>query len=366
MKRLSCAALILFAFGPAFGQRDDLESIARPSASPTLVRAAGLEAEAARLLKSDVNAERAWGAHLVGLHAMREQSAALVQVIEDPSLGGGWEESLVRQAALDSLIRLQVKVPAASLRPLKDSSPDEVIILLGLAPEENQKMLLEMFAGELYGARWLAVGNLLAEVRAAGFAALLLREMKIEVDVTVLDYEGDFGGGGFGSSGGCGDGVSPLPEGFPEVGFYALTSEVERGAVVAAPGKYTAFYVRTPSRNGCAGYGTFGAGARDFYRLEYVRGLLGVEPDGLDFDVAHDRTVVCKDPSQCRPLLDALRREIEQSHAALVKRLVYEDLLDGADADALRPDITFNLRDERKDKSSPLPESLEGVKLSFN
>ncbi|HEX8290926.1 MAG TPA: hypothetical protein VF570_04170, partial [Pyrinomonadaceae bacterium] len=273
---------------------------------PTGVRAAGQEAagarplvtqghaEAARLLKSQGNRERAWGAYLAGAHGLMEHAPLLVGLLEDPNIvSGGWEESVVRQAALDALIRLDAEVPAEKLLPLYGSSPDEVVILLARVPKQNARELLSLFNENIPDARWAAVGNLLADARARGFAARLLARLKVSASVYVYDSEGDRGyGGGCGYGSGCGV-AAHTPEGFPPVGYYSLSTTQARGAVVLAPGRHTVYYVRRPAPDGCGG-GDDGPVGRDDLRVGYLAEMLGATEKDLGLDARPFREVVCK------------------------------------------------------------------------
>jgi hypothetical protein len=355
-KLLFCVALLLLTGAHARGQ----EAGAPPPFTQT-------DAEAVRLLKSEGSRERAWGAYLAGTLGLKEHAPLLVGLLEDPRLAsGGWEEGVVRQAALDALIRLDAEVPAEVLRALPQGCTDEAIILLARSPSENQSALLEIFEGVddpgHAGARWLAAGNLLAAVKARGFAARLLGGLKVEAAVSVLAEDISHGfGQGFGG-GGCGCGAFYEPHtGFPPVGFYGLTGEAERGAVVVAPGKRPVFYVRSlnPARNGCYTLPP----PSDIVRVEYLAALLGETESGLGFDARPSFTVICRDTRQCRRELAGVRGQVVQSYAAVVGRLVEKGLLDGvADAPA-SPPMTFTLYDERRRKTFPLPDKLKGVRV---
>ena len=366
MKTLLCWLLLLSACASVCAQEGEAEKVDPSMGAPAVARTYEMRAEAARLISSGVNSERAWGAYLVGLYGLKDQTAALVGVLTDTSLGAGYEENLVRQAALDALIRLGAKVPAETLRALAPNFSDEAIILLAAAPEENRGALLEIFA-ELDGdgrarASWLAVGNLLAETKAHGFASLLMRGLKVEATVEVVDREGE-GGIGFGGGGGCGCGGEYRPdEGFPPVSYYALTDDALRGAVVVAPGKHPVFYVRSHYPGGaCPSYGE---PERDVVRVEYLAALLNTYEDDLKLDARPSRTVVCREARQCRRELVRVRRDIEESYAALVARLAENGHLDGAQDAPPSPDITFNLYDLRRNKREPLPADIKGVKIS--
>lgn len=354
-KLLFCVALLLPTNLSAAGQE----------AGGAQSFSAAADAEAVRLLKSEGHRERAWGAYLAGARGLEEHAPLLVALLEDPRLAaGGREAALVRQAALDALIRLDAEVPAEVLRALPRGFSDEAIILLAKSPGENQAALLEIFAGlddsAHAGAHWLAAGNLLAGVKARGFAARLLGALKVEADVAVLDADVSHGlGRGYGG-GGCGCGASYGPDtGFPPVSYYGLTGEAARGAVVVAPGKRPVFYLRamSPSRNGCH---TLPPPA-DVVRVEYLAALLDTTGSGLGFEALPSFTVICKDTRQCRRELAGVRVKVEQAYAAVVGRLVEKSLLDGVGDAPASPAMTFTLYDERRRKTFPLPDKLRGV-----
>jgi hypothetical protein len=362
-KFLVCAALLWLGAARAAGQGGSGEE-AQQGALPSFVRLGDAGAEARRLLQSGENRERAWGAYLLGLHGLKAEAPRLVELLADPALaGGGWEAALVRQAALDALIRLDAEAPAERLLPLYASSPDEVIILLAREPQQNQPALLSLFDDASPTARWLAVGNLLAETRAQGFAARLMAGLKIEANVYVYDAEGDRNyGGGCGGGGGGGQFFKPLDE-YPPVFYYSLTKAGARGAVVAAPGRHTVYYARSLAPGGGRSWDGGCGPSRDEYRVEYVAGLLRTTEGNLKLEAHPVREVVCKEERQCRRALAAVRDEIVGGHAEAVRRLLEDGLLDAAEAADLKPDITLSLDDSRERRTYPLPSRLKGVKV---
>jgi hypothetical protein len=363
-KFLVCAALLWLAAARAAGQEGAAEDAAR-GAFPSFVRLGDVGAEARRLLQSAEKQERAWGAYLAGLHGLKASAPGLVELLADPALAaGGPEDALVRQAALDALIRLGAEVPAETLMPLRPSAPDEVIILLARDPRQNRLALLSLFDDEALPTHWVAVGNLLAETRADGFAARLLGGLKIEATVYVYDEEAERGYGG--GCGGCGGGCNYFGgrDDYPPVFYYALTTANTRGAVVAAPGRHTVYYVRglTPP---CGRGRDFGCGnpPRDQYRVEYVADLLGTTEEDLKLEASPFREVVCRDARQCGRALAAVRDEIFGGYAGAVRRLLDAELLDPAEAAELRPDVTVRLNDRRERTTFQLPSKLKGVKV---
>ena len=363
-KFLVCAALLWLAAARAAGQTTAAEEAPRGDL-PSFVRLGDARAEARRLLESGENRERAWGAYLAGLYDLKAEVPRLVELLADPALdAGGWEEARVRRASLDALIQLGAEVPAETLLPLKQSAPDEVIILLARAPHQNQQALLSLFVDASPDSHWLAVGNLLAEARAAGFAARLMAGLKIAGDVYVYDYEGERGYGA-GGCGGCGCGCNTFrsPDEYPPVFHYSLTTVSYGGAVVVAPGRRTVYYVRSASPACDCGGGSGCGPAKDQYRVEYVADLLGTTEEELKLEFRPSREVVCREARQCRLALAAVRDEIVVGHAAALKRLLDAGLLDAAEAAELKPDITLRLNDSRERRPFPLPSRLKGVKV---
>lgn len=361
-KLLVCAALLCVAFARASGQEGSVES---KSATPSFVRVGDVSAEAARLLKSDENVERAWGAYLAGLHGLKDQTPSLVSMLEDERLNTMyWQESFVRQAALDALIRLDAEVPAETLAPLYKDAPDEVLILLARDTSKNQHALLQLFDEDVPDARWLALNNLLASQRTSGFAARLLAGLKIEADVYVYESEGDrrYGGGGVGVGGhGCGIG-GRRDESLPPINYYHLTAEARRGATVLAAGRRNVYYERTPFDTYCDDL--WRALERDQVRVEYVADMLGTSVDELELDARPFREAVCGDVRRCVRALAAVRDEIRRAYSSALARLSERGMLDAAEAAELKPDIMFRIIDEREKKSFPLPDKLKGVTLS--
>jgi hypothetical protein len=361
-KLLVCAALLCVAVSRASGQETEESKVTTPSL-PSFVRLGDVSAEAARLLKSDENKERAWGAYLVGLHGLKEHTPLLVSMLEDEKLNSGyWQEAFVRQAALDALIRLDAEVPAESLRPLYQSDPDEVLILLAREPEKNQQALLGLFDDDTPDARWLALGNLLAAQGAQGFAARILGGLKIEASVYVYDREGDHNIGG-GNNGGHGCGVGGRRDAtLPPVGYYHLTTGAQRGATVFVTGRQNVYYERTPWAAYCEN--SWLALERDHVRVDYLADMLGTTEEDLGLDARPFREVVCKDAAHCLRALADVRDKIQRVYSSTRARLLERGLLDAAEAAELKPDITLNLTDYRDKRTFPLPDKLRGVKLS--
>lgn len=368
MRRLLvCAALVLSALSapPGASGQEGGERSPR-AAAPSFTSRAAASDEAARLLRSRVNSERAWGAYLAGAYGLKENAPLVVELLEDPDgAAGDWEEAQVRRAALDCLIRLDAEVPAEKLLALYPHAPDEVVILLARTPGQNAAALLSLFTEETPGARWVAVANLLAEARARGFAARLLAGLKIQATVYVYDREAARGYGG-GHGHGCGGTrhFEPAPVGFPPAGRYELNTSGVRGSVVLTGRRHTVYYVRTGPESGQAYYSDCGNEVkRDAYRVEYLADLLGTAEEEVGLEARPFHEVVCREARECRRKLAALRDETARTYAVVLERLSAAGLLDPAEAAELKPDLTFTLYDERDGRTSPLPATMSGVKI---
>lgn len=368
MRRLLVsAALVLVAAVGALAQGDG----ARRGDAASSARLEEASAEASRLLGSRENRARAWGAYLAGAHDLKGHAPLVVALLPGVDAADaarvGPEEGFVRQAALDALIRLDAEVPSEKLLPLYRLAPDEIVILLARAPERNAGALLTLFADEAEDARWLAVGNLLAEARAGGFAARLLAGLKMRATVFVYDRERDRGynGGGGDGCGGSRHFYEPTPEGFPHVGRYELTASPARGAVVVAPGRRAVYHVRTVHGQGDVPYLPCEVVSRDERRVEYLAELLRTTEEDLGLEARAFHAVVCRDERQCRRALASLRDETARTYSQVLGRLAGNGLLDASEASTLKPDLTLDLYDQRDRKTFPLPEKLRGVGINL-
>src|SRR5215813_8352490 len=219
-----------------------------PAVEPQQLNAihkAEVKTRVGQLIQSASNKDRAWAAYLIGQYGLKEFAPALIGLLNPNSLEPDWETGYVYRAVLDSLIKLRVSVPSDRLAPLYERFPDETLIILARSPSENSETLLSIAEQPGREVSWVAACNLLAESKAPGFAAFLLKSVKIKVEIAVFERGNvgyGYGGGIGGSSVGCG--VFQVPDGFPPTARYQLIQEPERDAVVVAPGAHPVFYAR--------------------------------------------------------------------------------------------------------------------------
>ena len=200
-----------------------------------------------QLLGSNTPRDRAWGAVLAGQNHLKEFVPELLGELDQHIQDMGFEEQLVSSCALDSLIQLDAAIPPDMLQPIFDlHHRAAAIILASNSVQGLEPNLLKLMDENLSDAEWLAIGNTLSEAKAPGFAASLLREIKIEVSVFVTDdpsagygIGGDFGSG----SSNCGGGIR-MPDGFPPVAYYWLTTSPQHKSVALGPGPHPVYYGR--------------------------------------------------------------------------------------------------------------------------
>jgi hypothetical protein len=147
------------------------------------IHKAEVKTRVGQLIQSESTRDRAWAAYLIGEYGLKEFAPALIELLNPNSLDPEWETGFVYSAVLDSLIRLRVSVPSDSLMPLYQRFPAQTLIILARSPSENSEALLSIAEEPRREVCWVAACNLLAESKAPGFAAFLLKSVKIKLEL---------------------------------------------------------------------------------------------------------------------------------------------------------------------------------------
>ncbi|HYG98328.1 MAG TPA: hypothetical protein VD837_04295 [Terriglobales bacterium] len=182
-------------------------------------------------LRSGDPRQVAWGAWLARQDRRTELIPLLLQQVREyqptqlpPPAALDHHDALL--VVLDALIELNATVPVEDARKLYSQFPAQSLILLVRSREDNQSALLEILQNAKANWNWLAAGNVLAQKRTPGFAALLLSRFTQHITVTVIDER--LGG----LLGGLISECAPLhrapKQGWPPVGLYELTQIPER------------------------------------------------------------------------------------------------------------------------------------------
>ncbi len=332
-----------------------------------------LKSEVGSRLFAPLLKDRAWAAYQVGRLGLKEQAKALLIAAKNSLEDSQDHEKIVFFLALDSLIQLDIALPADDLLPIYKYAPDAVMILLAKAPIENREALLAIAKqanpSEENKDYWLTACNLLAETKARGFAAYLLSEMTISAEVSVSDESGGGGVGGSGFSIGCGGGWTlSVTEDFPPIAFYTLYDLPKAGRVVLSTGTRTTYFERQvmdpkkgpvspPSRS------HIGWNKND-YLVEQLPALLNVRAEAFEFNNFQRRYYTWVNLADYQLQLSAFKAKIVQSYDELKRQLIAAERLTPTESDALAPKIVFKVYDYRNDKNKKikLPEISAEVK----
>jgi hypothetical protein len=219
-------------------------------------------------------------------------------------------------------------------------------------------VLLKIFREETRGfGGWLTAGNLLAERRAPGFAAAVLKEMTIAIDVRVI-VPGGTSEPPRGFAGSCLGGArtgDPDPN-WPAVGNYYVS---DRGTLLSR-GTYPTFYTRVvgppePEVSGPDLRCAFASWvSRDNLRPAFLTRLAGVSPDRLN--PVERRTLTWLTDAQYLRDLRTVVAGQRTLIAELVGRLVKNGALTEEERLATQPTILVKVSDARGGvKRRPLP-----------
>jgi len=330
----------------------------------TAIHRAEVKNKVERLIQSASTRDRAWAAYLIGEYRLKEFAPALNELLNPNSLDPEWETGFVHRAVLDSVIRLGISAPSDSLTPLYKRFPDETLIILARSPSENGEALLSIAEQPGREVCWVAACNLLAESKAPGFAAFLLKSLKIKVEIAISE-RGNIGYGSGGSLGGVVEcGVFQVTDGFPPTARYQLIQEPERDAVVVAPNPHPVFYERqvvVPGITNQRGMSVYDHSVRrDLYCLEYLAALLGQSASELELRETYSKSIAWSGIERYKVDVISFRELAKGNFERLKRRCVEKELLSESEVEALKPNLIITVNDLREIKTPPLPE-ISGV-----
>ena len=324
------------------------------------IHKAEVKTRVGQLLQSASNKDRAWAAYLIGEYGLKEFAPALIELLSPDLPGPEWEITYVHRAALDSLIRLRVSAPSESLLPLYERFPYETLIILARSPSENGEALLSIAEQPVRTVCWVAACNLLAESKAPGFAALLLKSLKIKIEIAVSESGNRMYGSGV-SSGSSACGGSGITDDFPPTARYKLIPDPKRDAVVVAPGPHPVFYERQVFGTGMSWTSVDDQSVpRDRYCLEYLATLVDQSVSELELREMYSKSIAWSGIQRYKIEVISLRELVAGNFERLKKQCVERNLLSESEAEALRLNLNITVNDLRKNKTPPLPD-ISGV-----
>jgi hypothetical protein len=192
--------------------------------------------------------EKAWGVYSASLSHGTQSAQSLLDGLREAA---ALRESAVPEeigyvtALFDAAIQSGVHIPAAVLQPFESRWPAPVIILLSRDPGAEEA-LLQVRAAVWREPEWLAASNLLAGMRSRRFLAKVLSEVPISHQFVYREPGYSSGWVGWDSHL-FDDNLTVIPDSFPPVGVYVLTSRPEGGDVLVAAGPHSAYYQRIVS-----------------------------------------------------------------------------------------------------------------------
>jgi hypothetical protein len=242
-------------------------------------------------------------------------------------------------------------VPARIVVPYVERHPVEAFALLSNATE-REAVLLDLLP-RLSGSRWFAAADMLFEDRSPGLIAHLVRTVRLQLTVAVVDDEhhGCFPGGG--ASGGVADGMGQSPANYPPHAEYRFESAPRRGFVVLATGPHPVYYSRNVWR-------TFQypisvileSGPTDEDRVAYLRAMtpdIGSNP----FRAETVAFVPWTTASNLLARVPQLRSDVNGGFRGLVNRV--REYRPGPADLVVEPRIEIRFLDCRTDRSVALP-----------
>jgi hypothetical protein len=346
-----------------------------PDSDPVLLLRADAERRAdwaTEWLRSDDPLRVAWGAWLA---RQDHQTALIPLLIEKVGEYQPTDESRSQTVerdrhdallvVLDALIGLGAAVPVQEARKLYPEFAAQSLILLVRSQTDAQSALLNIFQNARANWNWLAAGNVLVKTRPPGFASLLLSRFTQHITVSVFDP--GHGGGGAGGGSECGFSLRAPKARWPSVGLYLLTQFPERmpglTATFLVGGDTTVYYWRVEPGN----YdnppdapGSCDDGDRDRYRAQYLTRLMESSFPRMSMDPYPQITIVWKDEADYRQRLLATVEEQRTEFRRAVASLQHSgQVLTPAESATLKLRLEIVIRDERADRSPPLPAVLE-------
>lgn len=323
-------------------------------------------------LRSEDSLRVAWGAWLARQDHQTALIPLLIEKVEEYQPTDESQPQTAERArhdallaVLDALIGLGAAVPVQEARKLYPEFAAQSLILLVRSQPDAQSALIDIFKNARANWNWLAAGNVLVKTRPPGFASLLLSRYTQHITVSVFDP--GHGGGGAGGGSECGFSLRAPKALWPAVGLYLLTQFPERmpglTATFLVGGDTTVYYWRVEPGNydnPSDAPGSCDDGDRDRYRAQYLTRLMESSFPRMSMDPYPQIAIVWKGEADYRQQLLATVEEQRTEFRRAVASLQHSgQLLTPAESATLKPRLEIAIRDERADRSPPLPAVLE-------
>lgn len=307
---------------------------------------------------------QAWGAHFV-LTQNRTQLLPEVESLAQHSIASTHQTNLTRPilAELDTILQLNGSLPTDTLEILTVASNQRLILLSRLTPQEANPLLLHLYqAGEAANNNSLETritAQMLAQHPPAGFAATLLKAIKINAQINVHDPDTGFG---FGSSS-CGSGVATgaSPSNWPPIGSYQFHDPPRDNKPI--PSEWMLFLpapdpVYLERRVNLAYLGDQRSGLfglTDAIRSHIVGTLLGGSPLAPFPEVQPTLDITFHDRDSYYTAVTQFIEGHQQNFAQVISKLTQRGLMTEEERQAAKLRITLTLHDFRRPPAPDLP-----------
>jgi hypothetical protein len=310
-------------------------------------RAIDQSSVAQQLSSPDARAQ-AWGAWIAGQYSMRELIPAILKVASPRLARTDRDSQLVLDVALDALIQLRAEVPPEFLQSAFPNRREQTLVLFSFAGAPANRVLLTILENE-HGLAWYIAADVLLPRKPAGFASLLLRDVKFTVNVT-LSKDGNISIGGGGLLGPTiGDGGSSVVPGFPPIAHYRITPYAAPGAVVVAIGPKPVYYERAVGPPGFTSAGSLDvSGPTAGELLAYIAALLDTDQRRLNLVATESHSVAWRDQASLDVEIEVIRTDIKRRYGSVIRQLREKKLLsDDEVARVSVPKIDVVIHDKR-------------------
>jgi hypothetical protein len=350
-KLLAVFSCVVVGITAACGQSQDITTDSRPTAEQISV---WLESGDARHI--------AWGAYFARETGDDSLTPAMVRLLEQWQPGfphsdaAAWSR-LGISYVLDSLISLNRRVTLRAVATVRSSFPTEAIILVAKMPEvEAGPLLLDWYrerSTNSNSAYPRIAAMMLSKSPPPGFAASVLNELTVNLEINVVSPNHGFGGSGASMS--CGDGGAGAPrQGWPPQFVYVLEENSPSAGEVKLvdAGGDLITYRRISSS---AGWGSC-FGPRQLTsdpRFDLIAEMLGKAPREIAWQPHQSTPLVWKSDEQY--LHDS--REIIAGQESRFRSTVLVLRAKGylGKSESARPQLKVAISDHRETVNSPLP-----------
>ncbi|MGH9759842.1 MAG: hypothetical protein ACREDR_34900, partial [Blastocatellia bacterium] len=200
--------------------------------------------------------------------------------------------------------------------------------------------------------RWKALGNMLFDLKTAGFSSYLIRGLSATFSVYVTDLPLIPGP----------PAAFPVayvetPDGYPPLAHYTFCGLRGGGEKVTIPGKHPVVYYRAVYKPGktlvheCPTY----IGQTSPRKIEYLSEMIPGKDQVSKKVTNRFREITFSDVNSYETAVIAVRQEVSQSWKAFLDTLLDEGVVSKVERDSVDKDPLIRITDDRTEKAVALP-----------